>query len=56
MAGSWSSGLWSNPRKRADVDCGEMDGGNVRKETVGENACGEKPESHGSKAILLSHA
>ena len=56
VAGSWSSGMWSNPRKRADVDCGEMDGGNVRKETVGENACGEKPESHGSKAILLSHA
>ena len=39
---------------RATVDCGEMDGGDVM-ETVGGYACGGKPGSHGSKAILLSH-
>ena len=33
----------------------EMDGGNVREEIVVGNACGGKPGSHGSKAILLSH-
>ena len=27
-------GLWSNPRARAAVDCGEMDGGDVRGEIV----------------------
>ena len=52
--GVW--GLWSNPRVRAAVDCGETDQGDVRKETVLANACGGKPSSHGSKAILLSHA
>ena len=40
---------------RAAVDCGETDGGDVREETVVGNACGGKPGSHGSKAILLSH-
>ena len=40
---------------RAAVDCGEMDRGHVREETVVANACGGKPGSHGSKAILLSH-
>ena len=49
-------GLWSNPRARAAVDCGEMDQGEVRKETVVGNTCGGKKGSHGSKAILLSHA
>ena len=39
---------------RAAVDCGEMDRGHVREETVVANACGGKPGSHGSKAILLS--
>ena len=41
---------------RAAVDCGEMDRGNVREEIVVGSACGRKPGSHGSKAILLSHA
>ena len=53
-AGVW--GLWSNPRARAAVDCGEIDQGDVSKEIVVGNACGGKPCSHGSKAILLSHA
>ena len=41
---------------RAAVDCGEMDQADVREETVVGNACGGKPGSHGSKAMLLSHA
>ena len=41
---------------RAAVDCGEAEGGDVREETVVGNACGGKPRSHGSKAMLLSHA
>ena len=49
-------GLWSNLRARAAVDCGEMDRGDAREEIVVGNACGGKPGSHGSKAILLSHA
>ena len=53
-AGIW--GLWSDPRVRAAVDCGETNQGDVREETVVGNACGEKPGSHGSKVILLSHA
>ena len=40
---------------RAAVDGGEMDQGDAREETVVGNACGGKPGSHGSKAILLSH-
>ena len=40
---------------RAAVDYGEKDRGDVREETVVGNACGGKPGSHGSKAILLSH-
>ena len=48
--------MWSNPRARAAVDCGETDLGDVRKEIVVGNACGGKPGSNGSKAILLSHA
>ena len=46
--------MWSNPRARAAVDCGEMDRGEVRKEVVVGNAYGGKPGSHGSKVILLS--
>ena len=38
------------------LDCRETDRGDVREETVVGNACGGKPGSHGSKAILLSHA
>ena len=41
---------------RAAVDGGETDRGDVREEIVVGNACGEKPDSHGSKAILLRHA
>ena len=48
--------MWSNPRGRAAVDSGEMYQGDVRKEIVMGNACVRKPGSHGSKAILLSHA
>ena len=44
-----------NPRVRADVDCGETDGGDVREEIVVGNACGGKPGSHRSKAIKLGH-
>ena len=39
---------------RTVVDCGEMDLGDVREKTVVGNACGGKPGSQGSKAILLS--
>ena len=41
---------------RAAVDCEEMDQGDAREEIVVGNACGGKSGSHGSKAILLSHA
>ena len=41
---------------RAAVDCRETEQGDVWEETVVRNACGGKPGSHGSKAILLSHA
>ena len=47
--------MWSNPRARAADDCREMDGGDVREEIVGGNACGGKLGLRGSKAILLSH-
>jgi len=40
---------------RAAVDCGETDRGGVREEIVVGNASGEKPGSHGSKELLLSH-
>ena len=49
--GVWE--VWSNPRARAAVDCGEMYRGEVRKEVVVGNAYGGKPGSHGSKVILL---
>ena len=52
--GVW--GVWSNPRVRAAVDCRETDRGNMREEIVVGNTCGGKLGSHGSKAILLSHA
>ena len=48
--------MWSNPRARGAVDCRKMDQGDGREEIVVGNACGEKPDSHGSKAILLRHA
>ena len=52
-AGVW--GVWSDPRARAAVDCGEKDREDVREEIVVGNAGGGKPGSHGSKVILLSH-
>ena len=48
--------MWSNPRERAAVDGRETDQGDVKEDIVLENACGGKLGSHGSKAILLSHA
>ena len=47
--------MWSNPRARAAVDCGETDPGGVREEIEVGNASGGKPGIRGSKAILLSH-
>ena len=52
-AGVW--GVWSDPRARAAVDCGEMDREDVRNEIVERNASGGKPGSHGSKAVMPSH-
>ena len=52
--GAGVSGLWSNPRVRAAIDCRETNRGDMREETVVGNACRGKPGSHGSKAILLS--
>ena len=37
-------------------DCRKTDQGDVREEIGMGNAGGGKPDSHGSKAILLSHA
>ena len=48
--------MWGNPRVRAAVDYGETDREGMREEIVVGNATGEKSGSHGSKAILLSHA
>ena len=53
---SWELELGSNPRASAAVDCEERNRGDVREGIVVQNACGGKPGSHGSKAILLSHA
>ena len=47
--------MWSHPKVRAAVDCGETDQGDVREEIVVGNAGGGKPGSHGSKAVLLGH-
>ena len=54
--GAEVQGLWSNPKARAAVDCRKTDRGEVREEIVVGSACGRKPGSHRSKAILLSHA
>ena len=51
-AGVWV--LWSNPRARAAVDCGETDPRDAR-EILVRNACRGKLGSLGSKVILLSH-
>ena len=53
-AGVW--GVWCSPRVRGGLDCREMDQEDEKEETVVGNACREKSSSHGSKAILLSHA
>ena len=37
---------------RAPVDCGEMDRGDAREETMVGNASGGKPGSHGRQQIL----
>ena len=47
--------MGSNPRAKAAVDGRETDQGDAREEIVVGNACGGKPGSRGSKAILLSH-
>ena len=44
--------MWSNPRARAAVDCGEMDREDVREEIVVGNAYGRKPGSQGSKVDI----
>ena len=54
-ARSWSLGIVEQTQFRVAIDCEEMDQGSVREEIVVGNACGVKPSSHGSKAILLSH-
>ena len=41
---------------RAAVDGREAELGDMRQQVVVGNACGRKSSSHGSKAILLSHA
>ena len=41
--GAGVSGLWSNPRARAAIDCRETNRGDLREETVVGNACGGKP-------------
>ena len=48
--------MWSGPRLRAAVGCGETDRGDVREEAVVGNAGGGKAGSHGSKVKLLSRA
>ena len=48
--------MWSNPRARAAVDCGETDTGDVREEIVVGYSCGGKPGSYRSKVILASHS
>ena len=45
----------SNPRVRSGADCTETAGEGIREITVG-NTFGGKQGSHGSKAVLLSHA
>ena len=53
VAGSWSLGVVEQSQGEG---CREMDREDEREETVVGNACGGKPGSHGSKAVLLSQA
>ena len=46
--------MWSNPRARAAVDCGETDQGDVREEIMVGIAFRGKPGSDGSKANYLT--
>jgi len=39
---------------RSAVDCWDIAPGHVKEEIVVASACGGKPGSHGSKAVLLS--
>ena len=55
-AGSWSVGLWSNPRVRSAIDRRETAQWDGREETEVGNAYEGKPGSQGGKAILLNHA
>ena len=48
-------GVWSDPRARAAIDCGEMDQWDVREEITVGNASRGKPGIHGNKVIILSH-
>ena len=41
---------------RAGVDCGGMDQGDLREETVVKKCLWRKARQHGSRVILLSHA
>ena len=52
-AGSWSLGI---VEQFQGEDSRETDRGGVREEIMVGNACGGKLGSHGSKAVLLSHA
>ena len=54
MAGGWSVGILE--QSQGKDCCGETDRGDMREEIEVGNACGENLGSHGSKAILLSHA
>ena len=54
-AGSWSVGLWSNPRVRSAIDRRETAQWDGREETEVGNAYEGKPGSQGGKAMLLSH-
>ena len=56
MSGRWSLGIVEQSQVSIAIDCGKTDGGDVREEIAVRNACEGKPGSHGSKAILLSHA
>ena len=42
--------MWSNPRGRAAVDCGDTYRGDMREEIVVGNACGGKPWKQGDTA------
>ena len=55
-AWSWSLGIVEQSLGKGCCWLWREGSGDVREETVVRNACGGKLGSHGSKAILLSHA